>query len=268
MPPKRKAKEVLPLQSDAAPGPQKRKVSDAHTREDDVVEIPAPRKPAKRVRNTQPQAKKAVKGDGDFVGYDPQKPATIEQHLRDQNNKSKQFLQEFKDEVSEGSGKALVALIKSKEDLDRVRTVEQDFPRLDQSSTLPNKAENALYQETQKVIHLCRRIHRLHKTAEEETQPEGLKPLRETWKKDEQGLKVLLRYGKQYGERMAENLLSAEERDVVIAKGRGVTDETEQSMQRLFEESRKAMAEKSWGSVVKAQMKAFSEVIKTLATKD
>lgn len=81
-------------------------------------------------------------------------------------------------------------------------------------------------------------------------------------------MKRLLGYGRQYGEKMAENLLASEEREVVIAKDGNITEETEQSMLDMFEHSRKATAGESWGSAAKAQMNAFSEVIKILATTD
>jgi hypothetical protein len=45
------------------------------------------------------------------------KPATIEQHLMDQNKKSKEFIQGFKEQVAQGRAHAHSALAKLKQDL-------------------------------------------------------------------------------------------------------------------------------------------------------
>jgi hypothetical protein len=45
------------------------------------------------------------------------KPATIEQHLMDQNKKSKEFIQGFKEQVAEGRERVQETLAKLKQDL-------------------------------------------------------------------------------------------------------------------------------------------------------
>ena len=150
MPAKRKAKDIAtPTRPPASRARSARTSKAAPATDGNDSESPPPR-PVKKPRGAASRAAKQNGGeDDDFGDYGrwvhhlsaillrlplthikrgSSKPATIEQHLMDQNKKSKAFIQSFKEQVAQGREQAEEALARLKQDLS-VSPLPTSFPR-------------------------------------------------------------------------------------------------------------------------------------------
>ncbi|KAK4455704.1 hypothetical protein QBC34DRAFT_390685 [Podospora aff. communis PSN243] len=274
MPLKRKASEVDPS-SNSTPRPRgrppknKQPASTIADDDDGFEVLPKPPLP-KRTRKVIPRAKQAGRNQDDRLGTGRgQKPTTVEQHLMDQNAKSKEFIQSFREDVTERQGKAHQTLKQFRRDMDKAHAGQQQelFAGANSAVASTSLKENPLYQQTQQMLQLCRSILKRHRIAEKESQRPGLVPPRAEWKHDEEKMVALLQCGRQYGEKLAEGLLGPEKvnpEDVAReAEGRG-PEESENLAAALFEKTREAAGADTWGQVAHAQMKALAGVVRTL----
>ncbi|KAK0652188.1 hypothetical protein B0T16DRAFT_387495 [Cercophora newfieldiana] len=268
MPPKRKAKEVNSSLGGPASRAQKpQKAQTIPDDDDDDFEI-RPKPPTKRPRKAQPRAKPTGRNQDDAVGR-PQMPTTVEQHLMDQNSKSKEFIQTFREEVTQGQEKAHKVLEQFKRNLDKAHAGQQQElfaggGNVREVVTSTDVKENPLYQQTQHMLRLCRNILERHQTAEKESQRPGLVPPRAAWKRDEQEMVALLQYGRQYGEKLANNLVvpgAVNPTEVTL----GTEGEGQEEVAGLFEKTREvAGVDDTWGKIAQAQMMALIGAVTTL----
>ncbi|KAK4122730.1 hypothetical protein N657DRAFT_476016 [Parathielavia appendiculata] len=115
MPPKRKAK------GSASPARRTGRTSKTSPATDEHESDTITAGPTKRAREASSRAAKqnADSDDDDFGTYGRAslKPATIEQHLMDQNKKSKAFIQGFKEQVAQARDQLHEILARLKQDL-------------------------------------------------------------------------------------------------------------------------------------------------------
>jgi len=130
-----------------------------------------------------------------------------------------------------------------------------DYDRL-----MVDKEKNPLYQQTQEMMRLCRRIVQRHRDVEREAERPGLTTPRETWREDGEEMGRLLTYGRQYGEKLVSGLISPNEVDV--AGKNGEVGEVDGMVAELFKSGKKT---DTWGRVARDQVKALSGVVRTLA---
>ncbi|KAL2149392.1 hypothetical protein VTH82DRAFT_8043 [Thermothelomyces myriococcoides] len=166
--------------------------------------------------------------------------ATIEEHLMDQNNKSREFIQSFKDQVAGGRERTCSILAKLNQDLaqscgDSGKSID---PSLHSTilettgaaaqSTTPSTKDNPLFEQTQHLLRLSRAVLACHRAADRDsrTQQELLALPREMWKQDEDGMRKLLTYGKTFGEKVVEGWITPHCNDEVgHGAGEGWNDE-------------------------------------------
>ena len=133
-------------------------------------------------------------------------------------------------------------------------------------SATSDMKENPLFQQSQEIIRLSRAIIARHRTLEKETHCRSSVPPRDTWKRDAQEMAKLVRYGKQYGERLAESFLGPDETVPTTSTDTLGQGEMEELVGELFGKSRKsAEAQGTWGQVAHAQVRALAGVVRTLA---
>jgi hypothetical protein len=106
--------------------------------------------------------------------------------------------------------------------------------------------------------------------------PEELASPRETWERDEEGMRKLLEHGRVFGERVVEGWItpSAPGEEGGSDSGAGEEDgsEAENLARGLFEWRRKGCGlkggqQESWGVVARRQMVALAGVVRTLPSK-
>ncbi|KAL2130758.1 hypothetical protein VTI74DRAFT_5976 [Chaetomium olivicolor] len=298
MPPKRKAKDsactnaTSASRARSARGPKTPAGSDGT----DIDVLPT--RPVKRTRGATSRATKQddALDEDDFGSYGraSSKPATIEQHLMDQNKKSKEFIQGFKDHVAQGRDQVHDILAKLKQELTKPPTclsANDNLPNL--SLTLQTAAQtlttkdNILFEQTQQLLRFSRAILACHQTAERDSRTADLTSPRETWKQDEEGMRKLLEYGKVYGEKVVEGWITPspedqdDESDSNNEDDEENMDEAENLARGLFEWRRKRRGLRSlvmgkgddrkgesWGVAARRQMVALVGVIRTLLEKE
>ncbi|KAK4101544.1 hypothetical protein N658DRAFT_516031 [Parathielavia hyrcaniae] len=231
--------------------------------------------------------------------------ATIEQHLMDQNKKSKAFLQGFKDQVAQARDQLHETLAGLKRDLAKpshntatgndnnhptasgMFTALQAAAAAAAQSSPSTKDNNPLFEQTQALLRLSRAILACHRTVEQQSRhsTENLSSPRETWAQDEDGMRKLLEYGRLYGERAVEGWITPRAQDDKACCGEEDDDESNSEEEReklseaenlakgLFEWRRKGRglllgkAEESWGVAARRQMGALVGVVRTLPSK-
>ena len=126
-----------------------------------------------------------------------------------------------------------------------------------------DKEGNPLYQQTQRMLRLCRGMVNRHRAVEKETERPDLKTPRETWGGDAEEMSKLLACGRQYGEKLVEGLISPEGWDSAKDRQGG---EVGDMVTELFKRSGKVAEKKTeaWGRVANAQVKALAGVVRTL----
>ncbi|KAK4038124.1 6d24efdd-47e8-48fc-a4f6-c9a3cf6d6fdb [Parachaetomium inaequale] len=293
MPPKRKAKDAASPTRQPGPRARSTRISKASPATDGNESDALPARPGKRARKTTSRpAKQDDDLDDDFGGYGGRgssKPATIEQHLMEQNKKSKEFIQGFKEQVAQGRAHAHSALAKLKQDLAKSHDPGNDNNLADVYATLQTAAQtrstkdNPLFEQTQQLLRLSRAILSCHQTADRDSRTQEVVSPRETWKQDEEGMRMLLGYGKVFGERVVEGWITPH--DDKVGGGDGEEDgesggeedkeslsEAENLARGLFEWRRKGGAllkgEESWGVAARRQMVALAGVVRTLPSKE
>ncbi|AEO61691.1 hypothetical protein MYCTH_2121463 [Thermothelomyces thermophilus ATCC 42464] len=206
-------------------------------------------------------------------------PSTIEEHLMDQNDKSKEFIQGFKEQVAGVRQRTHNALAKLKQDFTQLETISAAA-----QSTTPSTKDNPLFEQTQHLLRLSRAVLACHRTADRDsrTHQELLALPREMWKQDEEGMRKLLSYGKTFGEKAVEGWITPhctvgvgdgvgeEQSDgAVDENGEEGLSEAENLARGLFEWRRRGRGlsregEESWGVAARKQMVALAGVVRTL----
>lgn len=157
--------------------------------------------------------------------------------------------------------------------------------------------DNLLFAQTQHLLRLSRAILKCHQAAERDSRAPAalvsLPSLRETWKRDEEGMRKLLEYGRVFGQRVVEGWITPstssprcsrghsraeEEDDDGSSGGEGGNgggeemSEAENLARGLFEWRRKGRglmgANESWGVAARRQMVALAGVVRTLPSRD
>ncbi|KAJ4402910.1 hypothetical protein N0V85_005211 [Neurospora sp. IMI 360204] len=207
-------------------------------------------------------------------------PATVEEYLMEQNQQAKEFLKGFKTELLESQSRAEESLAKFKRELHNVQTNdEKDFCKvyatlkaatLDKTKN-PNgiKEMNPLFTKGKQLTKICRDILQRHQIADRDSQQHKPTVPREIWEQDHQKMRQLLDYGKKYGEKLVEGIISP---DVKSDDGPSKDGEKEDDLSEpktlavgLFEKSKKKSGEtEAWGRVAHAQVKALAAVVRTV----
>ncbi|KAK1832210.1 hypothetical protein QBC39DRAFT_76888 [Podospora conica] len=238
--------------------------------DDDLDELISYKRPVKKARKApaKPRGGGAAGGarGGARAGAKTKKPAaTVEQHLMEQNAKSKEFIQGFREEVRAEREKVWGALEKMKAGLERTAAAAQkkpvaDYDRLKTAPVMVDKGNNPLYKQTQELMRLSRSMVHRHRALERETERPGLNTPRETWKEDGEEMSKLLACGRQYGERLVAGLISPDGvGEIGNDAGGGEVDGMVKELFTSVETS------DTWGRVAGDQVKALTEVVKTLA---
>ncbi|KAH6850874.1 hypothetical protein B0I37DRAFT_414249 [Chaetomium sp. MPI-CAGE-AT-0009] len=287
MPPKRKVKDAAasPTRQPASRRRSTRTSKTSPATDGDESDALSPR-PSKRSRGASSRIAKQDDGDDglDNYGRSSSRPATIEQHLMDQNKKSKEFIQGFKEQVVQGRTQAQATLSRLKQNLAKPPdagngNLADIYATLQTAAqtTLPTK-DNPLFEQTQHLLRLSRAILDCHRTVERDSRTEELVSPRETWEQDEEGMRKLLGYGKVLGERVVEGWITPHSEKAGDGEGgddgeSGGEDgeglsEAENLARGLFEWKRKGSGllkgEKSWGVAARRQMVALAGVVRTL----
>ncbi|KAK0740943.1 hypothetical protein B0T18DRAFT_419051 [Schizothecium vesticola] len=237
--------------------------------EDDIDEIITSKPPAKKARKapTKPRGGGGAGARGGGRAGKAKKPsATVEQHLMEQNAKSKEFIQAFREEVLAERERGWSVLGKMRGGLHKTTAVPAqknplvDYDRLKVTPIMVNKENNPLYQQTLEMTRLCRRIVQRHRDVERETERPGLTTPRETWREDGEEMGRLLTYGRQYGEKLVAGLISPNGVDVASNDGEG--GEVDGMVTELFKSGKKT---DTWGRVARDQVKTLLGVVRTLA---
>ncbi|EAQ86602.1 hypothetical protein CHGG_07855 [Chaetomium globosum CBS 148.51] len=210
---------------------------------------------------------------------------TIEQHLMDQNKKSKEFIQGFKEQVAQGRAQTEATLSRLKQDLAKppdaasgnLADIYATLQTAATQTTLSTK-DNPLFEQTQHLLRLSHAILDCHRTVEKDSRTQELVSPREMWEQDEEGMRKLLGYGKVFGEKVVEGWITPhsekegeddEESDVEDGDG---ASEAENLAKGLFEWKRKGWGllkgGESWGVAARKQMVALAGVVRTLPSKE
>ncbi|KAL1843619.1 hypothetical protein VTJ49DRAFT_601 [Mycothermus thermophilus] len=249
-------------------------------------------RPAKRARGAA--AKKAAQ-DGEWddefrVGEYPgrgasssSKPATtIEQHLMEQNKKSKEFVQGFKEQVVKSRARVQAEMERLRHELTNPTdlssrtnndTLSQAYTILQTAAarTLLSPAEdkNPLFEQTQQLLRASRTLLQRHRAVSRASLPAEVSSPRETWRRDEEGMRELLEEGRRVGERAVEGWIapSDERKDGEGGEGSEEDDDGEEQKREaenlargLFEWKKKDQfkAGESWGAAARRQMVALA----------
>ncbi|KAK4132907.1 hypothetical protein BT67DRAFT_64683 [Trichocladium antarcticum] len=295
MPTKRKTKEVQATSPKRPPPARSTRASKGSpatdgNEQDDFHVLP---KPAKRARGAAARAAKADEDlDDDFEHVGPypnrraSKPATVEQHLMDQNKKSKEFIQSFREQVASRQDHLHETLAKFKQELAQSRPAQNDdlagiYTALQTAAAAKPLSikDNPLFAQTQQLLRLSRAILDCHQKADRDLRGAQLQlgSPREAWKRDEEGMRKLLECGRAYGERVVEGWISPEEggaeddndegevgdRDDGEEFDEGMMREAENLARGLFESEGRKGGE-TWGVAARKQMAALAGVVGTL----
>ncbi|KAK4234000.1 hypothetical protein C8A03DRAFT_19025 [Achaetomium macrosporum] len=288
MPPKRKARDAVSPDRPSKSLTRPSRASKASPDTDGNNSEDLPTRPAKKTRGTSSRtARQDDDLDDDFGHYarSSSKPTTIEQHLMDQNKKSKEFIQNFKEQVTQGRETFHDTLARLKQDLLKCRDADDDdlsgiHATLRASVPSFSTKDHPLFEQTQQLIRLSRAILKCHQTADRDSRTVDLKSPRETWKQDEEGMRKLLEYGKLHGEKVVEGWITPTTSE---QKHQGTDDddddgedsgedkeimtEAENLAKGLFEWRRKGrglLKAEGWGVAARRQMVALAGVVRTL----
>lgn len=155
--------------------------------------------------------------------------------------------------------------------------------------------DNPLFEQTQQLLRLSRAMLDCHRTAERACRggPQlALASPGEAWKRDEEGMRRLLEYGRLYAERIVEGWITpgekegADEQEEVeeeegeedaVGEGRGrereregswdteMMNEAERLARGMFEKSQAGLkGEETWGLAARKQMMAFAGLVRAL----
>ncbi|KAK4154286.1 hypothetical protein C8A00DRAFT_32963 [Chaetomidium leptoderma] len=302
MPPKRKVKDTASPIRPSASRSRSTRTSKASPATDANESDALPARPTKRARGAASKATGQNDDlDDDFGGYGrgSSKPATIEQHLMDQNKKSKEFIQSFKEQVVQGRQRVHEKLARLKQDLYLPSLESHNDPSSSSSNndlsdiytTLQTAAaqslstkDNPLFEQTQLLLRLSRGILECHRTADRDSRAPELASPREMWKKDEEGMRKLLECGRLHGERVVEGWITpggdqlqqqqqqeTDGEDESGGEDKEDMDEAENLARGLFEWRRKGRGlkgEESWGVAARRQMVALAGLVRTLPLKE
>ncbi|KAK3304342.1 uncharacterized protein B0T15DRAFT_536226 [Chaetomium strumarium] len=290
MPPKRKSQDTVspdrPSKSRARPSRASKTSPNTDGNDSEAL----PTRPAKKGRGTALRTTRQDDDrDDDFGDSARSKPTTIEQHLMDQNKKSKEFIQHFKEQVTQGRETFQETVARLKQDLLKPRDDDDDclagIHAALRASTQPFSAkDHPLFEQTQQLLRLSHAILKCHQTVEKESRTADLTSPRETWKQDKEGMRKLLEYGKVYGEKVVEGWITpttpqngeqdpddddneADDGEDSGEDREGMT-EAENLAKGLFEWRRKGRgllkAGEGWGVAARRQMVALAGVVRTL----
>ncbi|EGO56566.1 hypothetical protein NEUTE1DRAFT_138685 [Neurospora tetrasperma FGSC 2508] len=308
MPPKRRTSAASGNAAQSKQQPPKRSaLSLLDTDSDDKK--PAPKRSVKRVRKTQTQPRTKLSSHGqededadengsDDAGGDiphvqvaninrkrskPRNapPATVEEYLMEQNQQAKEFLKGFKAELVESQTQAEESSKTFKQELHNVQTNdnEKDFRKVyatlkaATSGKTKNSNElkemNPLFTKGEKLIKICRDILQRHQIAVRDSQQDKPTVPREIWEQDHQKMRQLLDYGKDYGQKLVEGIISpdvkGDDSPTQEKEKEAGLSETETLAIGLFDGSKKKSEEtERWGRIAYAQARALAAVVKTV----
>ncbi|KAK3320873.1 hypothetical protein B0T19DRAFT_430800 [Cercophora scortea] len=233
------------------------------------------RRTAKTAVKKQPNRVGAAKDnseDDEFGGglTNLKKPlATIEQHLLEQNRKSREFIQRYQEQVASDRSKVHEALAGLKQQLRHDQAGKQKelagiFNGVKAAITKSRVTKNPLLRKTRDVIRLGRAVLKRHQHADKILRRPKLVLPQETWKRDDELMKQLLQYARQYGKRLVESCIGPDEEHATRAPAKASITDTESLALSLFEKSKKATEAGTWGWAARAQMQALANLVRTL----
>ncbi|KAK3683795.1 hypothetical protein B0T22DRAFT_261160 [Podospora appendiculata] len=194
---------------------------------------------------------------------------TVEQHLLEQNKKSRDFIQRYQEQVAGDRGKVHDALARFKQELRHDQAGKQEelagiYKDVKGAIKTSRVTKNPLFRKTRDVIRLGRAVLKRHQQAEKALRRPELALPQEAWKRDEERMKQLLQYGRQYGESLLESILSPDDEHATHAPAKASMTDTESLALSLFDEGKKAAAAGLWGRAAHARMEALASVVRTL----
>ncbi|CCC07454.1 hypothetical protein SMACR_02459 [Sordaria macrospora] len=309
MPPKRRTSGAngRAAQTRQEQPPKRPALSLLDTDDTDDKKLAAPKRPVKRARKTQAEPARTSIGHGQEPDDDEEEdeddggnvrqvqvaninrkrskprnaqPATVEEYLMEQNQQAKEFLKSFKAELLESQSQAEESLAEFKRELHNIQTNdEEDFRRVyatlkaatqDKTKNLKGiKEPNPLFTQGEQLTKICRDILQRHQLADRDSQQHKPTVPREIWAQDYQKMRQLLDYGRKYGEKMVEGIISpdvkSDDSPSKDGEKEGGLSEPETLAVGLFDNSKKKSAEtETWGRVAHAQVKALAAVVRTV----
>ncbi len=128
------------------------------------------------------------------------------------------------------------------------------------------RRRHPMFEQMEKILEISDGIISIYdKSNENEPWEHEPRVPRAEWKKDEQGVKDLLRYGRRYGEKLAESIIVPGDRASLSHPARDNMNDTEGLAREMFEASRRrAELGGSWGQVARDQLNAFTGLVRTL----
>ena len=129
-----------------------------------------------------------------------------------------------------------------------------------------DRRRHPMFEQMEKTLEISDEIISIYdRSVEKEPWDYKLRVPRAEWKKDEQGVKDLLRYGRRYGEKLAESIIVPRDRASLPHPAKDNMNDTEGLATEMFEGSRRrAELGGTWGQVARDQLNAFAGLIRTL----
>ena len=129
-----------------------------------------------------------------------------------------------------------------------------------------DRRRHPMFEQMEKILEISDEIISIYDRSTEKA-PWDHKPRlpRAEWKKDEQGVKDLLRYGRRYGEKLAESIIVPRNSARLLPPEKNNMSDTEGLATELFGGSRRrAELTGTWGQVARDQLNAFTGLVRTL----
>ncbi|KAH8678119.1 hypothetical protein BX600DRAFT_451500 [Xylariales sp. PMI_506] len=123
--------------------------------------------------------------------------------------------------------------------------------------------DSSPFQATKNIITSSRNLIKQYKECDAQFKAHRLTLPTETWKKDEQDIKELLKYGRRYGQDLVEAqlALSAYQQPDM---GKHSTDEYDKIAAEIYPQNHLATKERRWGNFASEQIQALSRLARSI----
>ncbi|KAH8899632.1 hypothetical protein GQ53DRAFT_741803 [Thozetella sp. PMI_491] len=127
-----------------------------------------------------------------------------------------------------------------------------------------DRHSHVLFEAMESIIDISDSLLRCHEKTEAEFGSHCQSSLGTQWRKDIQGTREMLRFGREYGEALAESIIIPKTEMIVSNTDEQQPTESSKGLAfEMFEGSRKRAREGTWGQAARAQMTALAGVITT-----
>lgn len=110
----------------------------------------------------------------------------------------------------------------------------------------------------------CRSILERHEAANRQTQDFTPEVPHDVWKQDNEQLVQLLTYGRQFGERVVQTIVSPDHRLDELTAERNELGETGRAAIGLFNKTLEVQRKTTVGQTMREQFNAFADIIRTV----